>query len=324
MDGGGHDHMGHAGGDGGGFYDSGHDHGGHDHGHFADGGHDHGDHGHFHEGGHDHGGHDHGAHGHSGERGNFLSQALGLDQKHHGHNFISHLLGLDHDAHHHGHMHDGGHGGEAGNQYTAVSQMPIWTSALQSMKLSHFTKGITISANFWLLMMFMGFTSWLFVVYWIRHHEPLANAVIGTRVVGTPTANYDRRMLAGIREAFPARVSPDGGQIFVPSPKGTPDPLSNDVQPQIYNAGQPAISQGTYPVSQPSTAYQMPPQTYQTVPLVSQPMIAGTMPSQPYPVQPIMLQGAVPMPSSGAVPFALQNTVINTQEGARVKMIVNR
>ena len=175
MDGGGHDHGGHSmhggGGDGGNFMDGGnHDHGGHA----------------MHHSGGDGGG------------GNFLSNLLGYNDHAGHHSFLSHLLGLDHDAH---------HGGHQGGEGMAPSQSPIWTSALQGLKLSHALEGVNISVNAWFFFFYVMCIFWLFAIYWIRHHEPLANAVLGRGAAKYETAAADRRIIDNCRDATPIRTS---------------------------------------------------------------------------------------------------------------------
>jgi hypothetical protein len=92
-----------------------------------------------------------------------------------------------HDHHHHGdhggHDHFGADGGamdfqeltEASDLSAQVDHNPF-----KSVKLSDVFKGITVTPNFMLAMMFVGFAAWLFVIYWIRHNEPLANQCLGT------------------------------------------------------------------------------------------------------------------------------------------------
>jgi hypothetical protein len=232
MDGGGHDHGGHAvhsghGGDGGGFMDGGQQN------------------------------HHHGMHmGGDGGGGLNIASLLGLNQQGH-HSFLSHILGLDHNTHHGAHGHSGMQSGAVHNP----SQSPMWSSALQGVKLSNFFQGITISANAWLAIMFMGFISWLFVLYFIRHHEPFANAVLGSSAAQSPTADFDRRMIANVKEAFPLHT-PNMG-LYAPSPPARtapPGSASAAPLPATYmapSAFAPMPVQTLTPVL-PSTGYPAP------------------------------------------------------------------
>lgn len=182
-------------------------------------------------GGHDHGHHGHAMHGGGGDGGNFLNHVLGYNNNNGHHSFLSHLLGLDHDAHHHGGHgdgghgdggHDGGHGGH-GDGGQNPSQTPIWTSALQGMKLSHALEGIKISINVWFFFFYVACISWLFVIYWLRHHEPLANAVLGRGAAKYETAAADRRIIDNCRDATPLRTSQTQA-MYAPMPAEFHDP----------------------------------------------------------------------------------------------------
>ena len=208
MDGGGNDHGGHhsghgGGGDGGGYMDG----GGHDHGHHS---------------------HGHATHGGGGDGGNFLNHILGYNNNTGHHSFLSHLLGLDHDAHHHGGHGDGGHGdGIQADGGQNPSQTPIWTSALQGMKLTHAFEGINISINVWFFFFYAFCIFWLFVVYWLRHHEPLANAVLGKGAAKYETAAADRRIIDNCRDATPIRTSQTQA-CYAPMPAEFHDPSAKE------------------------------------------------------------------------------------------------
>src|SRR5271168_2921130 len=120
MDGGGHDHGGHAV----------HSHSGGES--FMDGGnHDH------HQHGGDFGGCDSLQHHHH-EGGQFahepgkitLGSLFGLNNGQHQHGFLAHLLGLDHDVHH-------GQGATGTGAHGSITyQIPFWSVALQSVTLA--------------------------------------------------------------------------------------------------------------------------------------------------------------------------------------------
>lgn len=166
----------------------------------------------------------HGSHGHAGHMYHADSasynQSLGLDQSHHGHSFLSHLLGLDGNdqaAHMHSHHH----------QHTAVQvdrtpQGSIsWSSALQALRVSNIFHGLQVTPNTLFLLLFVGMGVWLYVVYFVRHHEPLANQVLGTGAAYSAAANADRNIVEGIRTAVPIRTGPTTGEIFVPGSTST-------------------------------------------------------------------------------------------------------
>lgn len=196
-------------------FGSDHDHHGHgDHGH---GDHGHGDHGdHFGGDGGDHG--DHGDHGHDHHGGHNSLKGL-----------IGRLLGLDRDA---GSL---GGGGESGNDHghhhghdagQAPSQSAMYTNVLAGISLSEAFKGIRVTPNFLYLCLFAGFFGWLFVVYWIRHNEPMANQVLGGETGRAHTSYDDRILLNSVKQAMPIRTSPKFGEIYTPNapklPEGQP------------------------------------------------------------------------------------------------------
>lgn len=269
MDGGGHDHGGHAmhggGGDGGGFMDGGN---------------------------HDHGHHGHAMHGSGGDGGGFLNHILGYNNDGGHHSFLSHLLGLDHDAHHHGGHHDGGHGGEGvQNAGQNPSQTPIWTSALQGMKLSHALEGVNISLNAWFFIFYMICIFWLFLVYWIRHHEPLANAVLGRGAAKYETAAQDRRIIDNCRDATPIRTS-QSQAYYAPMPKEFHDP--NAQRAITAAAFNPATANQPY-FSPAAVTPNMTPQTgLNGSPVAPTGLIPGAMTSSAIPAAPSAFMPATP------------------------------
>lgn len=85
------------------------------------------------------------------------------------------------------------------------------------IKLSELAKGIKITPNFLLAMAFLAFTAWLFVVYWIRRHEPLANQVLGQPRPVAPTARQDLVMMGNSRNALPIKTAPGYNGFFAPN-----------------------------------------------------------------------------------------------------------
>lgn len=283
-----------------GFMDGGHDHGGHDHGH-DHGGHDHAHHDHGHDRGH---GNQHG-HSHGGEK----------------HNFISHLLGLD------GEAHEGGGEGAAeagGQEGQNPSQTAIWNNVVHSM--GSIFKGVRITGNFLFLCLFIGFFSWLFVLYWIRHHEPLANQVLGTGAAQSATAHADRRIIRGAREAMPLKTSDNFGQFYVPnSPPAGAAPMPLYGQPAyIAESGAAAPSQFGSPYVAPVGGAPGPAPAH---PAFGNPVQPSTQPM----AAPVALHGQVAQPYSGyaaptgyAQPRSAYYMPVHSGDGMRVKMMVNK
>ncbi|HIA50871.1 MAG TPA: hypothetical protein EYN91_02115 [Candidatus Melainabacteria bacterium] len=231
----------------------------HDH-HDGHGDHGHGDHG-FDHFGDDHGGdHDHDQdHDHDSSH---QGQGQGLKS------LIAKLLGLDKDA---GALGGGEAGGEAGSHGAEPgappSQSVMYSSALAGISLSEAFKGIRVTPNFLYLCLFSGFTFWLFVVYWIRHNEPLANQVLGTYNNTTRHAVDDRRLLNSVKDAMPFRTSSTFGDIYTPNvPHVAPvKPIDQELMMKANNA-------------RPMPAHSMPGAAPQTL----QQKLLSTAARQPY------------------------------------------
>ncbi len=210
---------------------------GFDHDHHGD---SHGDHGHGDHFGDDHGGdHDHDRDGEHGQHNNGNS-LKGL---------IARLLGLDRDA---GALGGGEAGSEAGShgggdRGAPPSQSVMYSSVLAGISLSEAFKGIRVTPNFLYLCLFSGFTLWLFVVYWIRHNEPLANQVLGTHATSRTTVD-DRRLLNSVKDAMPFRTSSTFGDIYTPNVPHVPpvQPIDQMLMNRANNA-KPLPSQGLGP-----------------------------------------------------------------------------
>jgi hypothetical protein len=131
-----------------------------------------------------------------------------------GDGFLSHLLGLDHHGQS-GHLHGHPQADRPG-MHNGPSNRAIWLSALSSVKLSHAFKGINVSANMAFALMFVAFTFWLYVVYWIRHHEPMAASVLGSHAPMTHRAMVDHQLVDGMKTAIPVQTLV-GGTVYVPN-----------------------------------------------------------------------------------------------------------
>ena len=237
----------------------------------------------------------HTVHAPNGGDGQSLANFGGLDK--HGHNFISHLLGLDHDAHVGAPVHSSSFSSNAqGQALQAPTSRVSWTKALGAVKLSDVLQGVKLTPNMLFIMLYASFVGWLFVIYWIRHHEPLANSVLGTSAPGSATAAADRRIIAGTKFAVPVRTSSETGDIYIPG---------NDQS--SYNA--PPRQLGNYfaPTSFPLPAPPVPP----------------TPAPEP---QPMPLTGIPLSPGYGAGYGQPGAYMVSEPEssGSRVKMIVNR
>ena len=108
-----------------------------------------------------------------------------------------------------------GSGADAG-ALGGPSHTAAWNPGIKGVKFSDMLQGINITPNFMLAMLFLAFTGWLFVIYWIRHNEPLANQVLGTPTGGSPLALEDRALVDRAKHALPIRTSSKMGNFYTP------------------------------------------------------------------------------------------------------------
>lgn len=106
---------------------------------------------------------------------------------------------------------DAGAFGAGGPSTTAA-----WNPGIKGVKFSDMLQGINVTPNFMLAMLFLGFTAWLFVIYWIRHNEPLANKVLGSPEAGAPLALQDRQIVNATKNALPIRTNARMGNFYTP------------------------------------------------------------------------------------------------------------
>jgi hypothetical protein len=240
----------------------------------------------------------HGVHSPNGGSDGNLSGFLGGDE--HAHNLISHLLGLDHDAHIGAPHGVGPHATVQGQSLQGPAGSASWKKALSAVRLSDVLQGVKLTPNMLFMMLYASFVSWLFVIYWIRHHEPLANSVLGTAAPGSATAAADRRIIAGTKLAFPARTSEQTGDIYVPGEQNITTASHDDTRGHV-----------ALPASLPLPVPPVPP-----VPA-----------PEPQPMPLSTVGGFFPQTQSYAAGFGQPDAFVVSEKesaGTRVKMIVNR
>jgi hypothetical protein len=150
-------------------------------------------------------------------------------------NIMLQLLGNDTHNHNEGlnlHAH-GQH-----RQRRIPSQFSIWMSALQHMRLSKALEGIHVSNNAGLLILFLSMGIWLFVVYQIRHNDPLAKQIrSGAKALSAPQ-QIDERVVSKMKGALPVRWTADSGSFYVPG-SNTSVSISEEKGLQVNQASQP-------------------------------------------------------------------------------------
>lgn len=125
-------------------------------------------------GGGDHHGHSHGHYG-----GESMSHGLAVMDKHGHHHhsgYSAHNQSQEtcFDASDHG-IHDGHHGHASPGFANSANNTFTWSSVMkQGLNWSNLTSGMRVTPNMLFLGLFVGMGVWLFVVYSIRHNDPLA------------------------------------------------------------------------------------------------------------------------------------------------------
>ena len=216
---------------------------------------------------------------------------------------VSHLLGLS-DLQHPVQAHRPRH-----------NTVAIWAQALHNIKLGHILEGIEYTANFWFLVLFVCFFAWLYVVYWVRHHEPMSEQAIGTSSNSSTTSAADRQLVAGAKDAFPFKTSATMGNFYVPVPGSPENSAAGPAYADVMKKYDPSVQASTLPkLSAPATESVAPPPVL--------PM-SNMWSSSMQPTQSSVLPGYDPSmaaPQSGTA----FNVPVRTSAGTRLKMIVNR
>lgn len=93
---------------------------------------------------------------------------------------------------------------------------------IQYYNFQNLTEGLRISNGIRFSVLFIAFAGWLYIVYFLRHHEPLKHQAIGMSSVSTVTTPQDKSIVASIKNCFPLKTSADFGTLYVPTPEDTP------------------------------------------------------------------------------------------------------
>ncbi len=237
--------------------------------------------------------------------------------------FISHLLGLDQDA-------------------PSKGNAKAFAPSMSGVKITDALQGIKVTPNFMFLLLFLGFFLWLFVIYWVRHNEPLADAVLGKPKVHAAAVAADRQLVNGIKKTFPVQTSARTGEVYVPGVPSHDAYTSHDAYNGYYQQQPAAV-----PAHQAQSHFVAAPIAHNgyAVQQFGQPAYVGTSPHQafgaPQAVVPVheaaMAPGSGPfhaaIPSSTIMPGHPQPYVVGggnymvgvqTGSGTKVKTIVSR
>jgi len=119
------------------------------------------------------------------------------------------------------------HFGQTGSDFASAD---ILGSDMENISVSTLFTGLQVSTGIRFAVLFAAFIGWLYVVYWIRHHEPFVNQAIGISAPHSPTAAADRSLIARIGKVFPFQTPTMGDGLYAPTPGvavPSPQPNSN-------------------------------------------------------------------------------------------------
>ena len=240
---------------------------------------------------------------------------------------ISHLLGLDQE------------------QSRSSSANAHAIAFIRNIKISDLFQGVKFTPNFMFFLLFLGFFLWIFVIYWVRHNEPLANQVLGTPKGDRHKTAVDRQLVAGIKNAFPVQTSSSTGEVYVPgstsvpaqpvqqaiqtqmqAPLSQPAPVQSSLQPQSF-AGYQVSPAPVLANQSPTNAATAPAQFGTACATVQIPANAPQLPPSAY-GQSVMPGGVAPTAANpaAAYPLSQSNYMVGvpSSSGPRLKTIVNR
>ncbi len=163
----------------------------------------------------------------------------------------------------HGGGHSGmgaNHSGDGGSGHHSMhigdlQNSNILGSELQAISFSTLIEGLKVNSGVRFAVLFATFIGWLYVVYWVRHHEPLANQTIGITTIQSSTAAEDRSIVAGIKNAFPFRTCSAMGGLYCPSPK----PAEGSLEANNMNQPPSQYQTGIFPEFQQAVSAQVGP-----------------------------------------------------------------
>lgn len=196
-------------------------------------------------GGGDHQGHSHGHYG-----GESMSHGLAVMDKHghHSHGgYSAHNQSQEtcFDASDHG-IHDGHHGHASPGFANSATNTFTWSSVMkQGLNWSNLTSGMRVTPNMLFLSLFVGMGVWLFVVYSIRHNDPLAKHSSMHQAIHSD--HPDAALVDRIYNATPIRFKKQAAN-------------QNSALPEQSFSGQPLVPQAF--VGQPVAAQQASSQSY--------------------------------------------------------------
>jgi hypothetical protein len=119
----------------------------------------------------------------------------------------------------------GQHFGQMGNDFASAD---IMGSDMENISWSTLFGGLKVNTGLRFFVVFTTFICWLYVVYWVRHHEPFVNQAIGISAPHSQTAAADRSIIARTIKVFTFQTSAIGASSFY-----TPTPAAGGLHPPL-------------------------------------------------------------------------------------------
>jgi hypothetical protein len=123
--------------------------------------------------------------------------------------------------------------GQIGNDFASTD---IMGSDMENISWSTLFQGIKVNTGVRFIVVFLTFVSWLYVVYWVRHHEPFVNQAMGVSAPHSATTAADRSIIARVINVFPFHSSGIKSSAFYsPSPVERVQPKPSYFSVDTYN-----------------------------------------------------------------------------------------
>jgi len=127
----------------------------------------------------------------------------------------------------------GQHFGQLGSDFASTN---IMGTDMENISWSTFFAGLKVNTGIRFVVVFSTFICWLYVVYWVRHHEPFANQAVGISAPHSATTAADRSLIARVIKVFPFQTSAIGASSFyAPSPAEKISPRQLNFRTGTYN-----------------------------------------------------------------------------------------
>jgi len=90
--------------------------------------------------------------------------------------------------------------GQLGNDFASTD---IMGSDMENISWPALFQGLKVNTGVRFIVVFSTFVCWLYVVYWVRHHEPFINQSMGISAPHSATTAADRSIMAHVIKVLP-------------------------------------------------------------------------------------------------------------------------